>query len=674
MGIRELVKGTLVRIEDRRYERRLRKRQTVYGDWAAALEAKPGAGETEVCACGHFAVFCAGDGRMAAGALQAMEAYLAAHPGVRILYGDEDVWEGGGKARRADRKLPWYKPDWSPDLLDSFFYFGSVTAVDRELLEEAGFRPEEFSVPVKDCGCVRQVTDFAAYERAVHAWVTLAGGYEKAASCVGHVERILFHGRNGAQQEGFLQPSPFLNSLREQRLQRLRSTPAAEEESAPLLSVVIPSKDHPQDLEACIKGCMLAAESPDGRPPVSFEIILVDNGSTGENRERIETMAGRLSGPEKGGCEIRYLYDPGVFNFSLMCNQGAARARGRLLLFLNDDVTLSQAGTFEEMAALAIREGTGAVGLKLYYPDSVRIQHAGITNLPAGPVDMLRFLQDNRCYYYGANRGNRNVLAVTAACLMTDREKFWEAGGFSEELRVAFNDVDLCFRLYEAGYRNVCVNDFHGCHHESLSRGDDESGENLRRLGRERERLYACHPHLEGVDPYYAPGLNREGLFTTGIRPAYLTAGNGVQRLQGRRNPVSLAGYRRDPCLTLCVEEICGDRVRGYGLVLGDDNACYKRWLLLGEIPETESADFQTPGKIHALKLEGMYRPDLEENMPDQRNVALCGFHVEIGDRAVPAGRYRLGMAARNRAGGVRLVNWSSRFMQLGPHRSNDCS
>ena len=108
----------------------------------------------------------------------------------------------------------------------------------------------------------------------------------------------------------------------------------------------------------------------------------------------------------------------------------------------------------------------------------------------------------------------------------------------------------------------------------------------------------------------------------------------------------------------------------GYGVVLGDDNACYERLLLFRRDPEEG-------GGIYALKLEGMYRPDLEENMPDQRNVGLCGFHVKIQKEAVPAGRYRLGMAARNRVTGLGLLNWSGRFWEAafpgaGPGRETE--
>lgn len=666
MGIRKLVRQTLEGMEDRHYRQRLRERQTVYGEWAAALEAGQQAPMEDPA--GDFAVFCAGKGRMARGAWEAIGAYFAANPQVRILYGDEDVWGEGGKGPAAgvpgERRLPWYKPDWSPDVLDSFFYFGSLVAIRGELLWAADFAPEGFGVrpageiPEGASGnrAFYEVTDFRVYEKAVQACVELAGGYERAAACVGHVGRILFHAQGPEEQDKFFLPSAVREKRRQLRLLTLGGMLERRRGQGPFLSVVIPSKDHPEELKACVEGCVLAARPVSGEAgPFPFEIVLVDNGSARENRERIQDLAGELEG--RAGCRIRYLYRPMEFNFSRMCNLGASQAQGELVLFLNDDVTLCQAGTFAEMAALAVRDFTGAVGLKLYYPDSVRIQHGGIANLPSGPVDRLRFLQDHGSHYYGANRGNRNVLAVTGACLMVRRDRFLESGGFAEALRVAFNDVDFCFRMYEAGYRNVCVNGMYAYHHESLSRGEDEAQDKRERLREEMEMLYAAHPALKGEDPYYSPWLNRESLHTTGIRPAYLTAGNRVQRAVAPVAFGAVGEYREDACLAVSIEECGAGGVRGYGVVLGDDNACYERALLFRR-------DSEEGGGIYALDLEEMYRPDLEENMPDQRNVALCGFAVEIEKAAVPAGRYRLGMAARNRVTGLGLLNWSGRFWE----------
>ena len=112
----------------------------------------------------------------------------------------------------------------------------------------------------------------------------------------------------------------------------------------------------------------------------------------------------------------------------------------------------------------------GAVGAKLLYPDSDIIQHAGITNLRVGPAHKLQFLSDEKVHYYGKNRFVHDVMAVTGACLLLEKEIFERAGGFDEKLAVAFNDVDLCYTIYEMGYYNVVRNDVVLYHHESLSR------------------------------------------------------------------------------------------------------------------------------------------------------------------------------------------------------------
>jgi len=670
VGVKSLVKQVLIEEQNRRYERLLRGRKISYGEWAAALEARRKGDlsfpERSADRCG-FVVIRAGSGASAPGMYQAIEEYFSVHPEVLLLYGDEDVCDGaqeGEAVLTQRRRLPWFKPDWSPDLLDSFFYFGSITALREELFGRTqaayedicrgrGEEPGRIFRPAGEQGAgVYEAADFRLYEEWIHLCVRLAGGYEKGNRAVGHLAQILFHCRSAEEQGKFLRPSPFFKDCGGAIPEVFSRQDTVWK---PIVSIIIPSKDHPEILQKCLRGCVLAAEGRGGEV-LPFEVILVDNGSSAGNRGRVQEIVEKLAAD---GYRISYFYRPQEFNFSRLCNLGAAQAEGELLLFLNDDVELCRPGCLESLAALAGREYTGAVGMKLYYPDSLRIQHAGVTNLPMGPVHKLQFQEDDREYYYGANRGRRNVLAVTAACLMTAKEKYLEAGGFAEELKVAFNDVDFCFRLYELGYQNVCVNDMYAYHHESLSRGTDEAPEKLNRLLGERERLYGRHPGLEGRDPYYSPYLGREGL-DTGIRPAYLTAGNAMQKVE--RCPVfrSLKRYRQDACLMVRVEDCRGGRIVGYGVVLGDNNACYERELLLWRQEGSEG------GKGgYAVRLAGQYRPDLEENLPDQVNAALCGFLVEIGEGVIPAGRYRIGMAARSRVTGLGLVNWSGRTMEL---------
>lgn len=700
MRIKDLVKRALSQKENSRYRRQLRQAGTTYAEWVAGLEMdgvgrEPDKAQECLPNVPDFVVIRASEGVLNRKAINSIQRYFMDHPEKQLLYVDEDVWPGcsRGTERQRDRRLPWFKPDWSPDLLDSCLYFGSVLALRRELFQRA---EQEFTVQFaaslgkgamwpfcrgKSAGVDYEVADLETYGQWLHNCVQLAGGYARGSRIVGHIPAVLFHSENKAEQDKFLEGPPLrksfsgdcLDGFRERWVMQEKGSEAERERA--VVSVVIPSKDQPDVLEKCLQGCVLAGsigyEDDSGQwvatDRLPMEIILVDNGSSDENHRHVERLVEQFGKPN---FTLRYLYRPMEFNFSRMCNMGAEEARGQFLLFLNDDVELCLPGSIEEMAMLADRDFSGAVGLKLLYPGSTRIQHAGITNLPMGPVHKLQFLNDDICYYYGANRGRKNVLAVTAACLMVAKNKFLEAGGYAEELRVAFNDVDLCFRLHELGYWNVCVNDLYAYHHECLSRGNDESAEKLARLLSEWDKLYHRHPRLQGVDPFYSIHLNRTGL-DTGIRPAWETANNKIQRAGGHWRHFDPSGCRQDQCLMVRIEDCRDGELTGYGIVLGDNNACYEKGLLLQAVL-TEADDGngeRIHGDIYIIKLSGQYRPDLRENMPDQENVALSGFWVGMDTGGLPEGRYRLGLTARNRVTGLRLINWSNRYLMIWANR-----
>ena len=663
MGVKKLAKQILSQKENIRYRALLAKRKFGYARWLEQQKLLWQAENEKVIhernipkeAGDSGCVFlCAAKGMLTAYARKSMICYFELHPEVQLLYGDEDVRGADGKAC-----FPVFKPDWSPDVLDSCFYFGSIVAIRKlffdRVVEEIGTEPLLQTAKSNDY----LVTDFPEYVRWMHRCAEMAGGYEKDSRGIGHVAQILFHCENLDEQMRYREKLPCLQESSAALLAAFRQK-AAQYSSleSPLVTVVIPSRDHCRLLEKCLKAVKTAAEG------LTIEIIVVDNGSSGENREETERLVSDLSEED---VKITYLYRPMEFNFSRMCNMGAESAKGRFLLFLNDDVELAEQGSVERMAALAARPYTGAVGMKLYYPESERIQHAGIINLPMGPVHKLQFLEDRTAYDY-TYRGNVNYLAVTAACLMTEYEKFWEVGGFAEELPVAFNDVDLCFWLYEAGYRNVCMNDCHAYHHESLSRGDDESVEKLERLLEEREKLYKSHPEMEGKDPYYSIHLSREGLDTK-IRPAYETVGNAIQEHDKFLAEKTLYDYRRDECVMVRVEAVRSGEICGWTVVLGDNNACYEKGLMLKRVSGTFSPDadewFRGPAGVFVIPLTEQYRPDLEENMPDQVNVALSGFHIRLKRNLLPPGRYRIGAAVKHRITGAGLMNWSNRFMEI---------
>lgn len=636
MGIRTAVKLMLVRQQDKKYEAELSRRRVTYEQWAAEQEAaRPVV--TPVETTQEFVIVRQKKGRLAENACEKICAFFGQRPEVEILYGDEDLW-----AADAERTTPWFKPCWSPDTYRSQFYPGSVIAVRKALLEKAGGNVDH-EILFDTAEEIRVLLDRIFFT---------AGGFQRDCHSIAHMEEVLFHGEWTDAMEGTpweeYQTAGESDWLREELKKQAEYIPAQHK-----VSVIIPSKDNPKVLEKCLRSL---TKRPEGGIPM--EILLVDNGSSEENRRFIEKLLEELR-PLTAG--MQYLYEPTEFNFSAMCNLGAEQADGDLLLFLNDDIEVCDNDWLERMAERALQPYVGSVGLKLYYPDSVKIQHDGIVNLPVGPVHKLQFMEDDRSYYFGRNRFTCDCIAVTGACLLLRAEVFREVGGFKEALRVAYNDVELGFGLTELGYVNVVLNDRYAYHHESLSRGSDETPEKIRRLAEERELLYQMHPEFRGEDPYYPMGLNREGLDSR-IVPAYVTDRNILQEPEWSSGDWTkvLGGARQDECLMARVETAGPERIQGYSVILGDDNACYEKYLLL--LPEKEEQP------IWSMKLLSAYRQELEENLPDQKNVALSGFCVRRAGEKLPAGIYTIAVLAVNRVSGLRLWNTTGKYLTEEKH------
>lgn len=665
--------------------------------------------------------------------------YFAAHPEIQVLYGDEDVSDTDGRHRYSPFFKPDWSPDtW----LSCFYLGSVIALrrelVER-LLANAGqeaaaemlfFSPEfEEGRPLlyEDIGHVRPL---------VHQLLELAGGFTPGSHGIAHLPRMLFHmdydaAREGGQKkyrqsDGFDCPKQLVSEVtqllaeletlgsspinarhhsntdrysmsgRAGRLsgfqapdRRVEESPAgkkkdnagAAKQREIMVSVVIPSKDNPQVLGQCLESLKKCQEAVgrmeevgaswelEGRlRPVRMEILVVDNGSSPANQRETEKITHGM----------KYIYEPMPFNFSKMCNLGARAATGELLLFLNDDITVCADCWLAAMADRALRPYVGAVGMKLYYPDSTRIQHVGITNLPGGPVHKLQFTEDGQEEDYGYGSLDRNVVAVTGACLMVQRDRFWQVGGFPENLQVAYNDVDLCFSLREAGWHNVVLNRYHAYHHESLSRGSDLTREKLLRLGQERQLLYDRHPAYLDRDPYYPEPLCRE-LGDTHIYENYIDSRAELQVVScckpleefREQEPENLAfsvqlavvspeeeegtsgtGEKRGTAkvpLPVCLQ--------GYIVVKWENNACYNICLAL----QNQEDD----AGIYAIRLEPKYSREAEYGMQEQPNVALCGFRAALQEGTLPDGIYRIGVQARSRLGRRRLAAWTEQCVQV---------
>ncbi len=552
------------------------------------------------------------------GALEIMSRWALDHPEQLCFYGDEDV------LREGVRSTPWLKPEWSPGLFESMFYLGGVFAARRDVVIKARRMAEDGMTMAELAGVI----------------LRCAGGEERrqqnGKETIGHIPYVLCHHRSEAEYEKYYETSG------------RRTDNALQGE---ITSVIIPSKDQPEVLERNIRSLVRTTL---GEP---LEIIVVDNGSSAANKEKVESLLNELVWHK-----VQYIYEPMEFNFSRMCNLGAAKASGKYYLFLNDDTEAVTEGWLTKLCSEAAKPQVGAVGAKLLYPGTDKIQHAGIVNIPMGPVHKLQFQSDHDSYYFKKNKVRSNVLAVTGACLMMTAQHFEEVGGFPEELPVAFNDVDICFSLYEKGYYNVVCNDVTLYHYESLSRGDDESPEKVERLHRERTKLYQRHKGLEGKDPYYHRYLNRNGLDTRIVAAPEEWVWGGSECVKVRRiKPLPFleengsGKLRLHKGLYVRVESVGGDFCQGYSFMSGDDNACYEKQLLL-ENPENNDT--------YTASVKGVLRQDLQDNMPDQKNVAMSGFSVNL--KGLPSGTYSIGMMAKNKVTGVTYINRCARRLYIG--------
>lgn len=442
---------------------------------------------------GDFIAFMDCDDTIESNALYEMAKKLNENSELDFIYSDEDKITEDGKIHH----LPFFKPDWSPDLYMCMNYTNHLSIYRTTI--------------VKEIGGLR-----SAYNGSQDYDFTLRFLEKTSNEKVGHVSKILYHWRERKESAAFAMSAKNYAAdaaryakedwiRRNQENAYLEYIPGMSQYRMiyrvvgnPLVSIIIPSKDNPDVLKQCIDSVYEFTTYQ------NFEVIVIDNGSNDFNKVKIsEYLRSR---------NATYIYQKETFNFSKMCNTGARRARGEYLLFLNDDVEAFRSDWMERMLGHAQRPHIGAVGAKLFYPETTKIQHAGVGNIKGGPSHNFLGFDDRGTYYFGFNHIDYNCIAVTGACLMIASDKFWEINGFDETLSVNYNDVCVCFSLHEAGYYNVIRNDVILYHYESFSRGYDYLDDTkILRLSMELEKLYLRFPKLTRKDPYLNENLHLYG-------------------------------------------------------------------------------------------------------------------------------------------------------------------
>ena len=267
--------------------------------------------------------------------------------------------------------------------------------------------------------------------------------------------------------------------------------------SQPMISIIIPNKDHVKDLEKCISSIETKATYK------NVEYIIVEN-----NSEKEETFAYYKELEKKNPKAKVVFWDGTGFNYPAINNFGVEKASGEYLLFLNNDTEIVNEDCLEELLGYCMREDVGAVGARLYYEDG-SIQHAGvIVGLGGVAGHAFTDFPHESPGYFGRIVMAQDYSAVTAACMMMRKSVYKEVGGFDPKWEVAFNDVDLCLKIRKAGYLIVYNPYAELMHYESKSRGYEDNEEKIERFNTECENfIEKWDEFLSKGDPYYSPNL-----------------------------------------------------------------------------------------------------------------------------------------------------------------------
>ena len=439
-------------------------------------------------ASGEFVGLLDHDDLLAPNALYEVADRIVADEQTDVLYTDEDKVTTDLK----EHFQPHFKPDFSIDLLRSNNYICHFFVVRRTLLEKTGGFRREFD-GAQDYDFIFRCTE--------------------AAEKIVHIPEVLYHWRTHKESTADNPVSKMYafeagKRAIESHLERCREQGVVSHtkdmgfyrvdypvQGSPLVSVVIPNKDHSDMLMRCVNSIK---EKTTWK---NYEIIIAENNSV--QKETFDCYQ-KLQEDSR----IRVITWEREFNYSAINNFAVREARGEYLLFLNNDVEVISEGWMTFMLGNCQREEVGIVGAKLYYPDDT-IQHAG-TIIGIGGIAGHAFLNmpRSRTGYLHKASIQLNVSAVTAACMMMKRSVFESLQGFEERLSVAFNDVDLCLRTVQAGYLVVYLPWAQLYHYESRSRGAEDSEEKIRRFQGEIEFMRSRWIGLlKSGDPYYNKNL-----------------------------------------------------------------------------------------------------------------------------------------------------------------------
>jgi GT2 family glycosyltransferase len=421
-------------------------------------------------------------------------AELELHPDADLLFSDEDKIDEHG-----NRRDPYFKPDFNHELLLGHNCISHLGVYRHSLVEAiGGFRvgfdgSQDYDLALRtiartERARIRHLPFVLYHWRVFERSNSFSTDHHDTA--LGAARRAITEHLEERGERVEVVAAPTCNF---QRVRRPLPQPA------PRVSIVIPTRDNALLLEQCMRGILQTTHYP------NFEVLVVDNES--RDPAALEHLHALEAEPR-----VRVLRAPGPFNFSAINNGAVAQASGEVLCLLNDDIEVIHADWLSEMVALAAQARAGAVGARLLFPDGT-VQHGGIILGVLGVAAHLHRSQPaDAPGYFGRLQLSQELSAVTAACLVVRRQVFDEVGGFNEQdLAVAFNDVDLCLRIREAGYVNLWTPHATLHHRESASRASDLSPTQQARFAREVDYMKRRWRDALANDPNYSPNLTLEG-------------------------------------------------------------------------------------------------------------------------------------------------------------------
>lgn len=440
---------------------------------------------------GEYCALLDHDDELAEDALYHVAAAINASPEAMLFYSDEDKLDQLGN--RCD---PHFKPQWNPDLILSQNYVCHLGVYSTQRLRSiGGFR--------------------IGYEGSQDHDLVLRFTHGLSAAQIIHIPRVLYHWRAIAgstalasteksytHHSGLAAVQNYLEANYPDANAQLGKVPNSYRvvwpipQPAPLVTLLVPTRDAVEILQPCIDAIL------EGTEYRNFELIILDNES------RCEQTLRYMDEVQQRDTRVRVESWHQPFNYSAINNFGVSLARGSIIGLINNDIEPINGDWLTEMVGQVSRPDIGCVGAKLYYPNHT-IQHAGVI-LGIGGVagHSHKYLPRGEYGYFSRLQLVQNLSAVTAACLLVRKSVFEQVGGLNERhLAVAFNDVDFCLKVRAAGYRNLWTPYAELYHHESVSRGDEDSPEKKARFQREIDYMRRTWGRELDQDPAYNPNL-----------------------------------------------------------------------------------------------------------------------------------------------------------------------